>query len=121
MTAHPSPPLLTSYAPALQGIQLTFLPFMFTLAQIKGVIYMHVYFFYLGKCCSGNGPGYATPIEAMLKGPREQIVYLPCIYNNTPIKKPDYLCTVDVDPNSPTYSQVSKTFLFIKLCYCEIS
>lgn len=57
------------------------------------------------KCC-GHGPGFATPIDAMLRGQREQIVYLPCIYNNTPIKKPDYLCTVDVDPNSPTYSQV---------------
>ncbi|XP_048581488.1 methanethiol oxidase-like isoform X3 [Nematostella vectensis] len=51
------------------------------------------------------GPGYATPIAAM-SGPREQIVYLPCIHNNTPINKPDYLATVDVDPTSPTYSQV---------------
>ncbi|EDO41029.1 predicted protein, partial [Nematostella vectensis] len=51
------------------------------------------------------GPGYATPIAAM-SGPREQIVYLPCIHNNAPINKPDYLATVDVDPTSPTYSQV---------------
>ncbi|KAM4690784.1 methanethiol oxidase [Rhinophrynus dorsalis] len=41
-----------------------------------------------------------------MKGPREEIVYLPCIYRNTGIKKPDYLATVDVDPKSPTYSQV---------------
>ncbi len=54
-----------------------------------------------------NGPGYATPLEAM-KGPREKIVYLPCIYNNTGIKKPDYLATVDIDPESPDYCKVSK-------------
>jgi selenium-binding protein 1 len=44
-------------------------------------------------------------LEAM-KGPREKIVYLPCIYNNTGIKKPDYLATVDVDPESPDYGKV---------------
>uniref|UniRef100_A0A8C7QUZ3 Methanethiol oxidase n=1 Tax=Oncorhynchus mykiss TaxID=8022 RepID=A0A8C7QUZ3_ONCMY len=41
-----------------------------------------------------------------MKGPREEIVYLPCIYRNTGIQKPDYLATVDVDPKSPTYCQV---------------
>lgn len=41
-----------------------------------------------------------------MKGPSEKIVYLPCIYRNTEILKPDYLCTVDVDPDSDTYSQV---------------
>lgn len=40
------------------------------------------------------------------EGPREEIVYLPCIYRNTDIVKPDYLATVDVDPKSSTYSQV---------------
>ncbi|KAG7218824.1 hypothetical protein INR49_019692 [Caranx melampygus] len=39
-------------------------------------------------------------------GPREEIVYLPCIYRNTEILKPDYLATVDVNPNSPTFCQV---------------
>ncbi|KAK1895716.1 Methanethiol oxidase [Dissostichus eleginoides] len=38
-----------------------------------------------------------------MKGPREEIVYLPCIYCNTGILKPDYLATVDVDPKSPSY------------------
>lgn len=33
-------------------------------------------------------------------------MYLPCIYRNTGILKPDYLATVDVEPGSPTYSQV---------------
>uniref|UniRef100_A0A7N8Y0B1 Methanethiol oxidase n=1 Tax=Mastacembelus armatus TaxID=205130 RepID=A0A7N8Y0B1_9TELE len=55
--------------------------------------------------CSGCGPGYRSPLDAM-KGPREEIVYLPCIYRNTGIQKPDYLATVDVDPKSPTYCQV---------------
>ena len=41
-----------------------------------------------------------------MKGPREKIVYVPCIYRNTGIQKPDYLATVDVDPDSPTYSKV---------------
>uniref|UniRef100_A0A8C6SSV4 Methanethiol oxidase n=2 Tax=Neogobius melanostomus TaxID=47308 RepID=A0A8C6SSV4_9GOBI len=39
-------------------------------------------------------------------GPREKIVYLPCIYRNTEILKPDYLATVDVDPDSKTFCQV---------------
>ncbi|CAH2327470.1 methanethiol oxidase [Pelobates cultripes] len=55
--------------------------------------------------CKSCGPGYKTPLDAM-KGPREKIVYLPCIYRSTGIKKPDYLATVDVDPDSATYSQV---------------
>lgn len=33
-------------------------------------------------------------------------MYLPCIYRNTGTLKPDYLATVDVEPGSPTYSQV---------------
>ena len=50
--------------------------------------------------------GYASPAEAM-KAPPEQIIYMPAIYCNTGSDtKPDYLATVDVDPNSPTYSQV---------------
>ncbi|XP_030898090.2 methanethiol oxidase-like isoform X2 [Melopsittacus undulatus] len=58
----------------------------------------------MGKC-GACGPGYATPLDAM-KGPREEVVYLPCIYRNTGIEKPDYLATVDVDPKSPHYCQV---------------
>uniref|UniRef100_A0A8B9WB88 Methanethiol oxidase n=1 Tax=Bos mutus grunniens TaxID=30521 RepID=A0A8B9WB88_BOSMU len=54
-----------------------------------------------GKC----GPGYPSPLEAM-KGPREELVYLPCIYRNTGTEAPDYLATVDVNPKSPQYSQV---------------
>merc|ERR1711971_577018 len=54
--------------------------------------------------CGGCGPGYATPRDAFNYGKREKIVYLPCIVPGK--DRPDYLATVDVDPESPTYSQV---------------
>lgn len=60
----------------------------------------------LGVDSCGCGPGYATPLEAM-KGPREKLLYVPCIYRGTAQKKPDYLATIDCDPDSPTYQQVS--------------
>ncbi|XP_068108549.1 methanethiol oxidase [Hyperolius riggenbachi] len=55
--------------------------------------------------CGSCGPGYKSPLDAM-KGPHEELIYVPCIYRNTGINKPDYLATVDVDPKSPQYSQV---------------
>ncbi|CAN1804366.1 Selenium-binding protein 1 [Linum perenne] len=58
-----------------------------------------------GVCCTNKGPGYATPLQAM-SGPKESLLYVTCVYAGTGIQKPDYLATVDVDPNSPTYSQV---------------
>ena len=64
-----------------------------------------IFFAFIDSCKCG--PGYATPLDAM-KGPREKLLYLPCIRNNTGAEKPDYLATVDVDPDSPTYSQVRK-------------
>ena len=54
------------------------------------------------ECC---GPGYASPAEAM-KAPREKLLYTIAIYTGTGIQKPDYLATIDNDPDSPTYSQV---------------
>ncbi|KAI7806617.1 putative selenium-binding protein 1 [Triplophysa rosa] len=59
----------------------------------------------MASTCSGCGPGFKTPLDAM-KGPREEIVYLPCIYRNTDIQKPDYLATVDVNPESPDFCKV---------------
>ncbi|XP_056407515.1 methanethiol oxidase-like [Hyla sarda] len=41
-----------------------------------------------------------------MKGPREELIYVPCIYRNTGVDKPDYLATVDVKPGSDAYSQV---------------
>src|SRR5207249_632756 len=51
------------------------------------------------------GPGYASPQEAM-KAEREKVLYTVALYGGTGISAPDYLATVDVDPASPTYSQV---------------
>jgi selenium-binding protein 1 len=51
-----------------------------------------------------KGPGYASPLEAMKNGPPEKILYvsmLPCQDD-----QPNYLATVDVDPNSPKYQQI---------------
>ena len=54
------------------------------------------------SCC---GPGYASPAEAM-KAEREKLLYTVALYTGTGVEKPDYLATVDVDPDSPTYSSV---------------
>ncbi len=53
-------------------------------------------------CC---GPGYASPQEAA-KAPPEKLLYTLGLYVGTPVEKPDYLATIDVDPRSPTYLQV---------------
>jgi selenium-binding protein 1 len=51
------------------------------------------------------GPGFASPAEAQ-NAPRETLLYVVALYGGTPIRKPDYLATVDVDPNSPSYCRV---------------
>ncbi len=51
------------------------------------------------------GPGYASPMEAM-KAEREKVLYTVALYDGTSIALPGYLATIDVDPASPTYSQV---------------
>jgi selenium-binding protein 1 len=50
-------------------------------------------------------PTYASPAEAM-QSPRETLAYLPAIYVGTPVERPDYLATVDIDPTSAAYGQV---------------
>ncbi|MGH3088650.1 MAG: selenium-binding family protein [Rubrobacteraceae bacterium] len=52
-----------------------------------------------------QGPGYATPEEAMKADP-EKVLYTVALYVGTEVNEPDYLATVDVDPNSETYSRV---------------
>lgn len=54
-------------------------------------------------CCQ-HGPGYATPLDAFNSGDKEKLIYVPCIISDH--SRPDYLATVDVDPESPTYNQV---------------
>ena len=48
----------------------------------------------MAHCCS----------QEASKGPRETLVYVPAIVADK--SRPDYLATVDVDPSSPSYSQV---------------
>ena len=52
------------------------------------------------------GPGYASPKEAVEKAEREKVLYTMALYVGTDVEEPDYLATVDVDPESATYSQV---------------
>ncbi|KAH8250008.1 hypothetical protein KR026_003564, partial [Drosophila bipectinata] len=60
-------------------------------------------------CC--HGPGYATPLDAMRSGPREKLLYTVTVQPNLDEPHGDYLSTVDVDPESPTYCQiVHRTF-----------
>jgi len=72
---------------------------------------------YAGACGAGltggvrrgraadEGPGFADPQHA-LKADREKLLYTVGIYAGTPVRRPDYLATVDLDPESSTYSQV---------------
>lgn len=48
---------------------------------------------------------YASPAEAM-RSPRERLAYVAALYVGSRDDRADYLATVDVDPDSPTYSQV---------------
>lgn len=59
-------------------------------------------FFHVG--C--HGPGYRTPLDAMNNGPREQLLYVVSVQPNLNEPHGDYLSTIDVDPNSPTYSTI---------------
>lgn len=62
-------------------------------------------FCYVLECC--HGPGYPTPLDAMKNGPREKLLYTVTVQPNLDEPHGDYLATVDVDPDSPTYCQVS--------------
>lgn len=53
-------------------------------------------------CC---GPGYASVADA-IKAEPEKLLYAIALYTGTEVAEPDYLATIDVEPNSPTYSQV---------------
>jgi methanethiol oxidase len=48
---------------------------------------------------------FATPADAR-KSPPEQLAYVVATYAGTPVKEPDYLATLDVDPKSKSYGQV---------------
>src|SRR5260370_36694979 len=48
---------------------------------------------------------FATPADAR-KSPPETLAYVVATYAGTPVKEPDYLATLDVDPKSKSYGQV---------------
>ena len=48
---------------------------------------------------------YASPLEAMHSEP-EKIAFVTATYVATGLNQPDFLAVIDVDPQSPTYSQV---------------
>jgi methanethiol oxidase len=52
-----------------------------------------------------HGPGYASPLAAM-QAEREKVLYTVALHDGTGVEVPGYLATIDVDPSSPTYSQV---------------
>lgn len=54
------------------------------------------------ECC---GPGYAS-VEAAMQAEREKLLYTIALYTGSGIEAADYLATIDVDPNSSTYSEV---------------
>lgn len=65
----------------------------------------------MNNCChrGAGGPGYATPLDAYTRGPREQVLFVTCV--NTQKTAADYLATVDVSPDSPSYGRV------VQRCY----
>ncbi|XP_060614065.2 methanethiol oxidase-like [Anolis sagrei] len=58
-----------------------------------------------GRYGPSHGPSYATPLEAM-RAPKEKLMYVVCVLTETDTRQPDYLATVDVDPDSPHYCEV---------------
>jgi selenium-binding protein 1 len=48
---------------------------------------------------------FASPADA-IKSPREKLAYVVATYSGTKVKKPDYLATIDVDPQSKSYSKI---------------
>ena len=63
--------------------------------------------------CCGTGPGFATPRDAFRYATREKLVYIPCI---VPSKdRPDYLATVDIDPESPTFCKAWSNYIIENL------
>ena len=60
----------------------------------------------MSGCCA-KGPGFASPEDAFKNAQKEKLMYIPCII---PTKdRPDYLATIDVDPDSRTCGKVLRT------------
>jgi selenium-binding protein 1 len=61
-----------------------------------------------------SGPTYASPRDAMQSDP-ERLMYTTALYVGTGRQRPDFLATVDVDPESKTYSQVVHRLVMPKI------
>jgi selenium-binding protein 1 len=61
----------------------------------------------ISSCSVSGGPGYKSPSEA-IKSPREKLIYTVLVHAGKEGQElqPDRLATIDVDPESPTYSQI---------------
>jgi selenium-binding protein 1 len=55
-----------------------------------------------------SGPGYASPADAQAQPP-EDVIYVASLYEGTGIDEPDFIATIDVNPESDTYSQIVHT------------
>jgi selenium-binding protein 1 len=55
-----------------------------------------------------SGPGYASPADAQAQPP-EDVIYVASLYEGTGVDHPDFIATVDVNPESDTYSQIVHT------------
>ena len=53
----------------------------------------------------------------------EKLFYVPCVYTSEGNKKPDYLATIDCDPDSKQYGQVAVacTHVYMHNCVCIIN
>lgn len=56
------------------------------------------------KCSLTTFATYPPVQDAFHNGPREKLLYLPCVVPDH--SRPDYVATIDVDPESPTFSKV---------------
>src|SRR5437870_6842705 len=52
-----------------------------------------------------EGRIYASPAEA-IASPREELAYVVGTHAGTKVEQPDFLASVDVDPESKTYGQI---------------
>lgn len=64
-----------------------------------------------------SGPGYRSPLDAFKNGPREKLLYVITVQPNLDEPHGDYLSTIDVDPQSPTYCQVRLNFRSLYLAH----
>ncbi|CAJ1401395.1 unnamed protein product [Effrenium voratum] len=58
------------------------------------------------ECKAEDTCTFPSPLEAMKGAAKEKLMYIPAVNIEDTKTKPDYMATVDVDPESPSYCQV---------------